>query len=68
MKNNFVSVASFLFLIIGIVHTFRLFGGWEVQISNLMVPMWISWIVVLLAFFSFLSRVPNVKKLKYYDF
>ncbi|OGI76139.1 hypothetical protein A3C67_01700 [Candidatus Nomurabacteria bacterium RIFCSPHIGHO2_02_FULL_42_19] len=48
-KNNFVSVASFIFLIVGVMHALRLFNGWEVQLGGLLVPMWASWVAVLLA-------------------
>lgn len=50
-KDNFVSVVSFIFLIIGVLHALRLFYGWEAQIGNFTVSMWLSWAAVLLAFY-----------------
>lgn len=49
-KNNFMSVVSVLFLIIGIMHVLRLLNGWEAQIGGLMIPMWASWVAVVVAF------------------
>lgn len=51
MKNNFVSVVSFIFLIIGVLHALRLFYGWEAQIGNVAISMWASWAAVLVAFY-----------------
>ena len=50
-KNNFVSVASVIFLIIGVLHGLRLFYGWVAQIGSFVVSMWLSWAAVLLAFY-----------------
>jgi hypothetical protein len=43
-KNNFVWLASLIFLMIGVVHIFRLLIGWQVSIAGFMVPMWIYWV------------------------
>ncbi|KKS23870.1 MAG: hypothetical protein UU82_C0017G0004 [Candidatus Nomurabacteria bacterium GW2011_GWC2_41_8] len=43
-KNNFISVASYVFLIVGIMHIARLLTGWQVQINGFMIPMWIYWV------------------------
>ena len=50
-KNNFVSLVSFLFLIIGAVHALRLLNGWSVEVGGFMVPAWASWVAALLAFY-----------------
>ncbi|OGI59500.1 hypothetical protein A2814_03125 [Candidatus Nomurabacteria bacterium RIFCSPHIGHO2_01_FULL_38_19] len=51
IKNNFVFVVSAVFLIIGVIHVLRVFGGWEVQIENSVIPMWVSWVAVIVAFY-----------------
>lgn len=51
IKNNFVSVVSAVFLIIGVIHVLRIFGGWEAQIGSSVVPMWISYVAVVIAFY-----------------
>jgi hypothetical protein len=43
-KSKFVSIASYIFLFIGIIHIVRLLYGWQVQIAGHMVPMWIYWV------------------------
>lgn len=50
-KSNFVSVVSVIFLIIGVVHALRVFGGWVVEVGSVTVPMWISWVAVVVAFY-----------------
>lgn len=47
-KNNFVSIVSFLLFIISVLHILRVFYGWESQIGNFVVPMWFSYVAVLL--------------------
>ena len=50
-KNNFVSVGSVIFLIIGVLHVLRLLYGWQAQIGDFVVPMWVSWAAVIIAFY-----------------
>jgi len=50
-KNKFVFIVSVIFLIIGVAHIFRVLGGWQVQVGNLAIPIWASWIAVILAFY-----------------
>jgi len=61
-KNNFVSCVSALFLIIGVVHALRLLNGWEVQLGGLMVPMWASWVAIVVAFYLSFQGFQMVKK------
>ncbi|OGI86500.1 hypothetical protein A3A05_00010 [Candidatus Nomurabacteria bacterium RIFCSPLOWO2_01_FULL_41_12] len=42
-KDNFVLLASWIFLIVGVAHIVRLLYGWQVQMGDVMVPMWIYW-------------------------
>ena len=48
-KNNFVSIAAFIFLLVGILHVLRLLNGWGVQMGNTVIPMWISWPALVVA-------------------
>ncbi|TSC77637.1 MAG: hypothetical protein G01um101424_260 [Parcubacteria group bacterium Gr01-1014_24] len=50
-KDNFVFVVSVIFLIIGVIHVLRVFEGWQVQIGNLVIPIWASWVAVIIAFY-----------------
>lgn len=43
-KHNYVYVVSYIFLLIGVVHALRLLYGWEVEVGNNDIPMWVSWV------------------------
>jgi hypothetical protein len=38
-----------IFLIVAVLHLARIFNGWEAQIGEFMVPMWMSWVAVAIA-------------------
>lgn len=46
-KKNFFAVSGTLFLLIAIVHLFRLLQGWPAMIGEFLVPVWVSWVVVI---------------------
>lgn len=46
-KHTFVLVASYVFLIAGVINVGRLIYGWQVQIGDFMVPMWIYWVMAI---------------------
>jgi len=50
----FTSIAVFIFAVICVVHVLRLLLGWEVRISSLEIPQWIS---ILGAFFAGLLAI-----------
>lgn len=50
-KHNYFLTAALIFGIIGIVHALRLWFGWEGIIGGWMVPVWVSWVAVVVAFF-----------------
>lgn len=52
MNNKiYLRIISFVFLVIAVLHVFRLVDGWEAVINNYTLPMWISWVAILLAGF-----------------
>jgi len=62
-QKTFVSVVSVIFLLAALVHVARLALGWQVAVNMWAVPMWVSWVAILitgfLAFEGFrLSRRP----------
>ena len=62
-KDKFICIASYIFLIIGILHIVRLLCGWQVQVGNFMVPMWIYWIeAFIVLYLSFLGSQLLKKK------
>ena len=40
-------VVGSIFSLIAVLHLFRLLYGWEAVIGGWMVPMWLSWVAVL---------------------
>lgn len=47
-KTFLLTVAAF-FSLIGLLHLLRLVFGWEAIIGTLIVPMWASWVAILVA-------------------
>ena len=41
--------AGLVFLTIAVVHLIRAFAGWELVVNGLLVPLWFSWLVVVVA-------------------
>ena len=54
-QRNFSFVAGLIFLLVALVHLWRVVAGWDVIIDGTAVPMWCSWVAVgfagVLAFF-----------------
>lgn len=46
---NFLSYSTFIFAAIGILHLLRVLYEWPAYIGGWVVPMWISWLVVIVA-------------------
>jgi hypothetical protein len=42
-------LASIVFAIVALAHLLRIFMGWPVVIDNWTVPMWLSWIALVIA-------------------
>lgn len=45
---SFLTVSGTIFLIVGAVHFLRIINSWEANIGTWAVPMWLSWVVLLL--------------------
>ncbi len=50
-QKTFCFVAGLIFLIVAIGHAMRLVFRWEAMIGGWIVPVWMSWVAVLLAGF-----------------
>jgi hypothetical protein len=59
---TFTLLASIIFAIVALAHLVRVFMGWPIVIDNWTVPMWLSWIALVVAggfsYFGF-SLVPR---------
>ena len=47
--DNFHVLTGVMFLFVLLVHGTRVFNGWDVFIGPCVVPMWVSYVVVLIA-------------------
>jgi hypothetical protein len=50
-QRRFSIVAGLIFLLVAIVHALRLALRWNVMLQGWTVPMWVSWIAVVVAGF-----------------
>lgn len=50
-QKTFASTAAVIFLLIAILHVLRILYGWEAMIGTASLPMWVSWLALLLAGF-----------------
>ena len=48
-QKSYYSVTGGIFLIIAVLHLLRVVNGWPADIGTFSVPMWLSWLGVLLA-------------------
>lgn len=50
MSNKaYLSLSGLIFLIIAVLHLLRAVYGWEAAIGGWMVPMWISWVALVVS-------------------
>lgn len=49
--NAYLRTAAIIFLIIFALHMLRIIYGWEAQIGDLRIPLWASWVAVMIAGF-----------------
>lgn len=55
-ERNLLRIAGLVFLIVSLLHLTRIAFGWELIIGTAVVPLWLSWVAVLLpAYLSYSS-------------
>ena len=47
-NNSFRKTAGMVFAVVAVVHALRIVFGWEVGIGGWAMPMWLSWLAVVL--------------------
>ena len=50
-KNNIITAASIVLFLAGISHLIRIFYGWDMTISKLELPNWVSFIATIILLF-----------------
>jgi hypothetical protein len=48
-QRTFTTIASVIFGVVALFHVLRIFLGWPAVIGGWTVPMWVSWIGVIVA-------------------
>ena len=48
-QRTYMTVTATLFLVVALIHLLRIIIGWPVEIGGLSIPLWVSWLGVLLA-------------------
>ena len=48
-QRTFSLITAILFLLIALLHALRLLRGWHVVIGDLSVPVWVSWLGLVIA-------------------
>lgn len=48
-SKSFYSITGTVFLVIAVGHLLRILNGWEAVIGSFTIPVWASWIAVILA-------------------
>jgi hypothetical protein len=50
-RKTFFLIASVIFLLIALVHALRLAFGWHAVVNTWTVPMWVSWVALVIALY-----------------
>jgi hypothetical protein len=48
-QKTFILIAGVIFAIVALAHLLRILMGWPIEIDNWTVPMWLSWIALVIA-------------------
>ena len=48
-QKTYLSVSGVIFLIIAVLHVLRIAYGWEAMIGGWMMPIWLSWIALVVS-------------------
>jgi hypothetical protein len=48
-QRTYNTVTAALFLIVAVLHLLRIIFGWTAEIGGLAIPMWVSWLGLLVA-------------------
>ena len=49
MTKTYITITTAVFALIAILHLARIVYGWEAMIGGVEIPMWASWLAVLVA-------------------
>lgn len=50
-QKTFSLIAAVIFLVVGLVHALRLIFGWHAEVNGWIVPLWVSWVALVIALY-----------------
>ena len=62
-KKTYYISSSILFMIVAIAHAVRAIAGWELIIEGTTIPLWMSWVAVVLTGYLAIRGFSYAKKL-----
>jgi len=48
-QKTYFTTTFIVFAVIGVLHLLRILNGWDAEIGGLVIPLWASWVAVLVA-------------------
>jgi hypothetical protein len=61
-QKTFSLVATVVFLVVGLMHALRLFFGWHVELNGWIVPLWVSWVGLVIGLYLASEGIGLVRK------
>jgi len=47
-KRRYYYIVSIVFILVALLHFLRILNSWTLELGGYMIPMWMSWVVVIL--------------------
>ncbi len=60
---TYYRVASSVFFVVGALHLLRIFNSWEAVIAGVVIPLWVSWVAVAIAWHLSIRGIMFVSKM-----
>jgi len=61
-QKTFSLVAAVIFLVVGLMHALRLFFGWQAELNGWIVPLWVSWVGLVIGLYLASEGIGLVRK------
>ena len=61
-QKTFSLVATVVFLMVGLMHALRLFFGWHVELKGWIVPLWVSWVGLVIGLYLASEGISLIRK------
>ncbi|MFQ5531358.1 MAG: hypothetical protein ACE5ES_01955 [Candidatus Nanoarchaeia archaeon] len=61
-ERNFIITVTIIFILVGLLHLLRSIFSWTMVIQNFIVPLWVSYLAVIILVFMIYSAFKLLKK------